>query len=99
MHISFLDTGDSSVPNIYYVYLEKERIVNDGHETFEEAFKVSFALYFVFNLVYPKEITTVMELIQRMMLKIHPDVGSKSKKVNQTKKKVFNFMNKFKNYT
>lgn len=71
---------------IYYTYLEKEQINMEGYETFEEAFKICFAMYFILNLQYPKEVSTLMELIQRMVLKIHPDAGSKFKKVTPTKK-------------
>ncbi|KAG5871480.1 hypothetical protein JTB14_032194 [Gonioctena quinquepunctata] len=78
---------------IYYVYFEKENIGNDGEATFLDALKVAYA-YFILNIKYPKDLSTTMEFLQRMFLKIHPDSGSKSKKVSAVRKKVFNFINK-----
>ncbi|KAG5880129.1 hypothetical protein JTB14_027503 [Gonioctena quinquepunctata] len=79
---------------IYYVYFEKENVGNDGEATFLDALKVAYALYFILNIKYPKDLSTTMEFLQRMFLKIHPDSGSKSKKVSAVRNKVFNFINK-----
>ncbi|XP_031327771.1 uncharacterized protein LOC116166304 [Photinus pyralis] len=81
---------------LYFVYLERELVHHDGYTTFIEALKVSFSLFFILNLKYPRNLCATMELLQRMILKIHPDAGSKSKKVCATRKKVFNFMNSIK---
>lgn len=79
--------------NTYYIYVEKTRTNIEGYNTFTEAFKVTFAFFFNFNLEYPRHCSTTLEFIQRYVLKIHPDVGSKTKKINSIKKKVINLMN------
>lgn len=50
-------------------------------EDFIEAFIVLFALYFNFNLQYPKEVSNTLEFIQPYHFKMHPEgAGTKSKK-------------------
>lgn len=99
MHIKklFSDSNTDLVPSTYFVYFEKEPLNLEPYESFEDSFKVCMSIYFIYNLQYPNKITTLLELVQRMFLKIHPDSGSKSKKINPIKRKVFNFMNKFRN--
>ncbi|KAG5900594.1 hypothetical protein JTB14_017452 [Gonioctena quinquepunctata] len=72
---------------IHYVYFKKKNIGNDGEATFLDALKVAYALYFILNKKYPKDLSTTMEFLQRMFLKIHPDSGSKSKKVSAVRKR------------
>ncbi|KAG5868724.1 hypothetical protein JTB14_001057 [Gonioctena quinquepunctata] len=79
---------------IYYVYFEKDTVGNDGEATFLDALKVAYALYFILNIKYPKDLSTTMEFLQRMFLKIHLDSGSKSKKASAVRMKFFNFINK-----
>ncbi|XP_044760223.1 uncharacterized protein LOC123317679 [Coccinella septempunctata] len=75
----------------YEVFMEKQYVFTT-HE-FREAFIFMFALYFIFNLEYPKKIGATLEMFQRMHCKIHPDSGSKS---SSTKKKVLGLMNRLK---
>ncbi|CAH1099112.1 unnamed protein product [Psylliodes chrysocephalus] len=76
----------------YDVMLEKE-IVN-SFVAFVDALKYCFALYFIYNIEYPKKVGATLEMIQRYHLKLHPISGAKS---TTTKKKVFTLMNKLKN--
>lgn len=79
-------------PEEMYVFLEKKPVIKV--ETFGEGLQIMFGLYFVFNLEYPKQASCVLELLQRYILKIHPDVGTKSKTLNTSKRKVISFLNK-----
>lgn len=63
--------------------MEKEEIFEDT--SFIETFLVCFGLYFVMNLVFPKEAATTLEMIQRFHLKIHPDSGTKAKSASKGK--------------
>lgn len=72
--------------------MEKMVLSCSAYFTFIKAFKVCFALYFNFNIMYPKGICTTLEMIQRYHLKIHPDSGTKSKKICMSKKKVVNLI-------
>lgn len=59
--------------------LEKVPLSETG-ESFEKAFEQCFALYYNFDLMYPKAVSTSLEFLQRYLYKIHPDSGTKSKK-------------------
>ncbi|KAG5886830.1 hypothetical protein JTB14_005282 [Gonioctena quinquepunctata] len=72
---------------IYYVYFERENIGNEGEATFLDVLKVAYALYFILNIRYSKDLSTTLEFLQNMFLKIHPDLGSKSEKVSAVRKK------------
>lgn len=61
--------------------------------SFEEALKLLFAVYFNFNLMYPKKVSVTLEMIQRYFFKVHPDSGTKSSNT-PSKKKVISFINK-----
>lgn len=64
--------------------MERVIIDEEGYCSFNLALKVDFALYFVFNLQYPKKFSKVLETIQRYFFKIHPDAGSNQEnKLNQ----------------
>ncbi|GJQ79913.1 hypothetical protein Trydic_g18357 [Trypoxylus dichotomus] len=78
----------------YLVYLEQTPINDNVYPTFLEAFVISFALYFITNLQYAKEICYTMEMVQRYYCKIHPDVGSKSGKKAGAKSRVLTLINK-----
>ncbi|XP_063903736.1 uncharacterized protein LOC135123169 isoform X3 [Zophobas morio] len=81
-----------TVENQFYIYMEKERVVQC--KSFFQALECCFSLYFIFNLHYPKETSTFLEMIQRYFLKIHPDSGSKSRKLSASKKNVLGLMRK-----
>lgn len=66
----------------------------ENGENFTEALKMCFAMYFNFDLMYPKDVSTTLEFIQRYFYKIHPDSGTKSKKLSTSKKRVINLINK-----
>lgn len=71
-----------------------EKNVFSSVETFDAALEMAFGAFYIFNLEYPKNICTTLEMIQRYFLKIHPDQGSRSKKQGATKKKVIGLMTK-----
>lgn len=74
--------------------MEGEHVDPDGYILFSEAFKICFAMFFVLNTEYPKGMAVTLELMQRHWYKIHPDSGSKYKKVPVAKRKVLNFIKK-----
>ncbi|KAG5866790.1 hypothetical protein JTB14_028219 [Gonioctena quinquepunctata] len=73
----------------YDIYMERQIVLSSNE--FLEAFTIMFALYFIFNLEYPKKIGGTLEMFQRIHCKIHPDSESKS---TATKKKVLGLMNR-----
>lgn len=75
--------------------MEKQLVVEV--ESVMEAIKIAFGFYFIFNLEYPKEVSTVLEAIQRYFFKIHPDKGSRSKKQSFSKKRIIALINKIEN--
>lgn len=79
----------------FFVYLEKTKVMKC--DSFLESFMICFGMYFVMNLEYPKEISLFLEFIQRYYMKIHPDTGSKSKKLPLSKRRVINLMNQLRN--
>lgn len=86
--------SESAEESGYMVYLEQVPINDDVYLIFVEAFVISFALYFITNLQYPKDVCYTMEMIQRYYCKIHPDVGSKSGKKIGAKSRVLTLINK-----
>lgn len=87
MLLFVLDTIESP---IFEVYFEKQKIL-ECKNVFD-AISCTFGLYFILNLEYPKEISTFLEMLQRYFLKIHPDNGSKSKKITSSKRKVISMI-------
>lgn len=77
--------------------MEKMITNKNAYETFSQAFRVCFFLYFIFNTQYGKEVSTTMEMVQRYMFKLHPDSGTKSKKISSSKRKVISLITKLKN--
>ncbi|XP_063931266.1 uncharacterized protein LOC135143334 [Zophobas morio] len=68
----------------YNIVMEQE-IINTYLEM-DQALNEVFALYFMFNLEYPKKSSLTWEFIQFFFLKIYPQIGSKNlKKNSQTK--------------
>lgn len=84
--------------NKYYVHVEKEIVQSNGCTTFVEAFKIFFSFFFIMNMEYPKKIATTLEMIQRYIFKIHPDSGTKSKRVPTAKKQEIALMVKLKEH-
>ncbi|CAH0564387.1 unnamed protein product [Brassicogethes aeneus] len=78
--------------NRILVFMEKQQILEVSSSL--EGIKLAFGLYYVFNLEYPKETSTLLEFIQRYFLKIHPDSGTRSKKLRASKTKVISLINK-----
>nr|XP_022902692.1 uncharacterized protein LOC111415310 [Onthophagus taurus] len=77
----------------YSVFVEKEQVFETPcHLT---AMEVAFGLFYILNLEYPREISQLLEFIQRFFFKIHPDAGSRSKK-NMGKRRVISLINKIK---
>lgn len=62
------------------------------NSTFEDAFSICFAYYFIFNVAYPKKTTLILETVQSYFLKIYPDSGKKGT-LPRSKKRVINFIN------
>lgn len=83
---------------LYFVATEKELIDKNGYSTFTSAFHVCFALFFNFGMKFPKDVSTTLEMIQRYILQDHPDTGTKSKKVESSKKKVISLISKLKEF-
>ena len=84
---------ESDPQTIYHVVLERQ-VVIPSVVTLKDAVSWAFGLYFIMNLEYPDEVSAVLEMMQRFFLKIHPDQGSKSKRITSTKRKVIGLMNK-----
>ncbi|XP_063924385.1 uncharacterized protein LOC135138353 isoform X2 [Zophobas morio] len=77
---------------VYHVVMENE-VLNGGSCYFKDALLQLFAIYYNFNLEYPKQTSNTLEFIQRYMMKIHPDVGTKNKKT-ASKMKIISLINK-----
>lgn len=74
--------------------MEKQTIITYQNDM--EAVQGSFGLYFILNLEYPKTVSHTLEFIQRYFLKIHPDQGTKSRKMKTSKKRIIALINKLK---
>ena len=59
-------------PSTYHIYFQRQEVVEC--DNFVEAVEITFALYFIFNISFPKDISCFLETIQRYFLKIHPDM-------------------------
>lgn len=60
--------------------------------TLKSAVQQCFALYYNFNLEYPKKASNTFELIQRYFFKLFPEQGNKNTKSKQLK--IITFMKK-----
>lgn len=79
----------------FYIAMEGKILLNNTScHDFMEALRIVFCLYFIFNLMYPKDLSLTLEMIQRYYVKHHPDYGTKSSKKSSSKKKVIAFINK-----
>ncbi|XP_066589602.1 uncharacterized protein [Prorops nasuta] len=85
---------DTHVP-LYYLYIEQVLFMRT-ESCFYEVLQLLMAAYFVFNLEYPAGASCTFEFIQKYLLKIHPDSGSKSRK-SGNKSKVLSLFNKLRN--
>ncbi|CAG5088054.1 Protein of unknown function [Cotesia congregata] len=68
--------------NKYDVIIEKQKSVSV--ESFQNGILVTFLMYYVFALEYPKSIEGTLETIQRLFLEICPQEGTK--RASKTKK-------------
>lgn len=87
----FLDC-DNNICSKFTIVIEKQTIAE--FMNFMEAFECLFAVYYNFNMAYPKQTACILEFIQRYILKIHPDQGTKNKKKNSSKLKIISLTNK-----
>ena len=55
---------------MYYIMVEGINI-NNGTKSFHEALKQTFAVYYIFNMAYPKEVSASLEFIQKYFLKFN----------------------------
>lgn len=75
----------------YNVIIENA-LINNGQDSFIECLKEFYALYYNFNLEYPRRLSCSMEFLQRYIMKTHPDTGTKSSYFSASKKRVITFM-------
>ena len=69
---------------MFDIYMDNEKI--HGERLLTDAFVYTFALHYVFNLEYQREVSNLLEFVQRFFFAIHPPSGTRSKK-KDTKKK------------
>ncbi|KAG8170705.1 hypothetical protein JTE90_008092, partial [Oedothorax gibbosus] len=69
----------------YMVAVDK-KVVNETTPTFERAFYMLFASFFVFNIEYTETACSTLEFVQRCFLNINPDKGTKRGSKNPKKK-------------
>ncbi|KAH0540114.1 hypothetical protein KQX54_012996 [Cotesia glomerata] len=67
------DLHDSQ--NRYNIVIEKDIIIHAN--SFKDGLLTTFLAYYVFGIVYPKEIEGTLEAIQRLFLEICPPKGTK----------------------
>ncbi|CAH0554613.1 unnamed protein product [Brassicogethes aeneus] len=82
--------------NVEYI-VQLENLRSNPVNDFESAFLMTFALYFIFGLEYPKKNACTFEFIQRYFFKIHQESGTKSS-IKNVKNKVFNLILKLSNF-
>lgn len=86
--------------DLFYICVE-QTLINDGTNDIVQAFCQCFALYYVLNLKYPANFSMTFEFIQRHLLKINPEEGSKtsksSLKTHSILNKVLRLLNKLRN--
>ncbi|CAB4010891.1 Hypothetical predicted protein [Paramuricea clavata] len=77
-------------------------IVNEKLVGFIEGLMVMFASYYIFNIVYPEELASTLEFIQRCFLGLNPEKGSKRSKTkgkkNNVNPKVLSLANSLKDF-
>ncbi|XP_062538733.1 uncharacterized protein LOC134207008 [Armigeres subalbatus] len=70
-----IDMGNANT--MYYVYAEQTRL-SEGTEDFVGAVQDLLSVHYVYNFMYLKEASKLLELVQQYFLKIIPSKGSKS---------------------
>lgn len=58
-------------------------LVNSSARSFKEAFIQTFCLYFIFNIQYPKDISQLLEFVQRYFFVYYTET-SRGRKKNLT---------------
>ncbi|KAI4470365.1 hypothetical protein MML48_1g11341 [Holotrichia oblita] len=84
LSINYSVLSEEEGETTYKIFFEKFEIFS-GHDC-AETVSGCFALYFIFNIQYPKEIALTLEFIQTYFMKIYPSVGKKSTLPRSTKK-------------
>ncbi|XP_065683521.1 uncharacterized protein LOC124813175 isoform X1 [Hydra vulgaris] len=59
-------------------------VVVDGMTNFVNSFCCLFASFYIFNIPYPKEASSILEFCQRAFFGINPEKGSKSRRTKKT---------------
>ncbi|KAI4463248.1 hypothetical protein MML48_4g00000715 [Holotrichia oblita] len=95
LSINYSVLSEEEGETTYKIFFEKFEIFS-GHDC-AETVSGCFALYFIFNIQYPKEIALTLEFIQTYFMKIYPSVGKKSTLPRSTKK-IINLINKLKEF-
>ncbi|KAG8189911.1 hypothetical protein JTE90_018692 [Oedothorax gibbosus] len=72
----FKSTDNEHSHKSYMVAVDK-KVVNETTPTFERAFYMLFASFFVFNIEYTETACSTLEFVQRCFLNINPDKGTK----------------------
>jgi hypothetical protein len=70
--------------------VDKERVAACG--TFSNAFSTMLAMYYVFNIMYPKKASLTLEFIQRQFLRIRMPVVRGKKSSPTSMSSVFTLM-------
>lgn len=72
----------------------EKQIINKGTGTLAQALQQILSLYYNFNLVYPKEMSTTLEFLQSHFLKNRPQEGTKDTKKPRNQMKLLSLANK-----
>lgn len=78
---------------IYYLFADNMEI-NSSSNCLFEAIQQLFALYFVFNITYPKTGSLSLEFMQRYFFDLHPTATRGQKKNILSMSKVINLLDK-----
>ncbi|XP_073688519.1 uncharacterized protein [Garra rufa] len=78
--------GESMTPSKWMLSVEREVVLGPCSEAFVEGLAALFAAYYNLNLAYQKEASCTLEFIQRGIVGINPETGSKVAAGKQDKK-------------
>ncbi|KAF2888987.1 hypothetical protein ILUMI_17186 [Ignelater luminosus] len=76
----------------FCVIMEKTKL-NKGATSFKHAMQQMFALYYNFDLAYPRRLSQTLEFLKIYFLKIQPEQGKKSRR-KHSQMKLLSLMNK-----
>ena len=80
-----------------YVCYSGERVNEEEYDVMK-GFFVMLSLYFILNIKYPAVVSLCLETIQKYMLKIHSEMGTKFAKNIIGNRRVLNFLAKLKQH-